>query len=199
MAADGKKTRNKKTVKEDRNSSRSSNASNKNLELGAVIVLIIIVAAAVVFSNRGTSGTSQHNTTSQPMANFNATSYKTTVPQTNSGSNQSVNGQTKFAGSNYSEIAHLLYGPNQTSIKFEAPGFNESLVDLSSGAVNITFRKLGNVGYNLVFTVPKGYSLYYLEGSYGDDSPPTGEYSLIDDGVILVNPQGYVVGNVTKP
>ena len=66
MAADGKKTRNKKTVKTDRN--RSGNTSNKNLELGAAIVLIIIVAAAVVFSNRGTSGTSRHNTTSQPMA-----------------------------------------------------------------------------------------------------------------------------------
>ena len=63
MAADGKKTRNKKTVKTDRN--RSGNTSNKNLELGAAIVLIIIVAAAVVFSDRGTSGTSRHNTTSQ--------------------------------------------------------------------------------------------------------------------------------------
>ncbi len=197
MAADRKKTRNKKAVKTD--GDRSRKASNKNLELGAAIILIIIVAAAVVFSNRGTSGNSHHNTTSQPMANFNATSYKTTVPQAYSGSNSSGNGQTKFAGSNYSEIAHLLYGPNQTSIKFEAPGFNESITDLSSGAVNITFTKLGNVGYNVVFTVPKGYSLYYLEGSYGDDNPPTGEYSLIDDGIILVNPQGYVVGNVTKP
>jgi hypothetical protein len=197
MAADGKKTRNKKAVKADR--TRSNNAPNKNLVLGAIIVLIIIVAAAVVFSDRGTSGTSRHNTTSQPMANFNSTNYKTTVPQAYSGSNSSGNGQTKFAGSNYSYIAHLLYGPNQTSIKFKAPGFNESLVDLSSGAVNITFRKLGNVGYNVVFTVPKGYSLYYLEGSYGDDNPPAAEYSLIDDGVILVNPQGYVVGNVVKP
>ena len=197
MAADGKKTKNKKTVKTDR--SRSDNEGSRNLVLGAAIIIIIIVAAAVVFGNRGTSGTSHRNTTSQPMANFNATSYRTTVPQTYSGSNQSVNGQTKFAGSNYSGIAHLLYGPNQTSIKFEAPGFNESITDLSSGAVNITFRKLGNVGYNVVFTVPKGYSLYYLEGSYGDDNPPAAEYSLIDDGVILVNPQGYVVGNVVKP
>ena len=61
MAADGKKTRNKKVVKTDRN--RVRNASNKNLELGAAIILIIIVAAAVVFSNRGTSGTSHRNTT----------------------------------------------------------------------------------------------------------------------------------------
>ena len=197
MAANGKKTMKKKAIKKDRKV--SINASNKNLELGAAIILIIIVAAAVVFSNRGASGSSRHNTTSQPMANFNSTSYRTTVPQINASSNSSGNGQTKFAGSNYSEIAHLLYGPNQTSIKFEAPGFNESLTDLSSGAVNITFRKLGNVGYNVVFTVPKGYSLYYLEGSYGDDNPPTGEYSLIDDGVILVNPQGYIIGNVTKP
>ena len=197
MAADRKKTRNKKAVKTSRG--RSNDTGGKNLVLGAAVVLIIIVAAAVVFSNRGTSGPSQHNTTSQPMADLNVTSYRTTVPQINASSNSSGNGQTKFAGSNYSEIAHLLYGPNQTSIKFVAPGFNESVTDLSSGAVNITFRKLGNVGYNVAFTVPKGYSLYYLEGSYGDDNPPTGEYSLIDDGVILVNPQGYVVGNVTKP
>jgi hypothetical protein len=197
MAADRKKTRNKKAVKTSRG--RSDNTGGRNLVLVAAVILIIIVAAAVVFSNRGTSGSSRHNTTSQPMANFNATSYRTTVPQINTSSNSSGKGQTKFAGSNYSEIAHLVYGPNQTGINFKAPGFDESITDLFSGAVNITFRKLGNVGYNVVFTVPNGYSLYYLEGSYGDDNPPAVEYSLIDDGVILVNPQGYVVGNVTKP
>ena len=186
MAADKKKTKNK-------------NPTNKNLILGAIAVVLIIVIAAAVLSNRGSAGSSQHNTTSQPTANFNVTSYGTTVPQSHNGSNSTGNGQMRFSGSNYSEIAHLLYGPNQTSIKFEAPGFNESITDLSSGAVNLTFRKLGNVGFDVTFTVPNGYSLYYLEGSYGDDIQPTTEYSLIDDGVILVNPQGYVVGNVMSP
>jgi len=186
MAVDKKKTNDKNPV-------------NKNLILGAIAVVVIIVVAAAILGNHGSANSPKHNTTSQPTANFNVTSYGTTVPQSYTGGNSSGNGQTKFAGSNYSEIAHLLYGPNQTSIKFEAPGFNESITDLSSGAVNFTFRKLGNVGFDVTFTVPNGYSLYYLEGSYGDDNPPTGEYSLIDDGVILVNPQGYVTGNVTAP
>ncbi len=184
-------------AKEKKN--KSNDPVNKNLIVGAIAVIIIILAVAVLIGDRGAQGSSSHYTTSQPMANFNVTSYGTTVPQSYAGGNSSGSGQTKFAGSNYSEIAHLLYGPKQTSIKFEAPGFNESVTDLSSGGVSFTFTKLGNVGFDVTFTVPNGYSLYYLEGSYGDDNPPTGEYSLIDDGVILVNQQGYVVGNVISP
>ena len=159
-----------------------------------VLIAIVVIVAAILGSN---SAPRTQNSSTGSQESFNVTSFGTTIPQTNASNNAS--GQTRFAGSSYSQIAHILYGPNQTTVGFEAPGFNENITNLSAGTVNVTFTKLGNVGLDATFTVPKGYSLYYLEGSYGDDSPPTGEYSLIDDGVILVSQTGYVVGNVMAP
>ena len=176
----------------------NNSIGSRKLAIGIVaIVAVLVIAAIILGSNPAKPG--QRNSTTSSQANFNMTSYGTTVPQTNASNSTSDNAKVRFAGSNYSQIAHLIYGPNQTSIKFEAPGFNENIVNLSSGTVNVTFSKLGNVGLNSTFTVPKGYSLFYLEGSYGDDSVPTGEYSLSDDGVILVDSSGYVVGNVMSP
>ena len=169
---------------------------NRSGLIVAAVLVIVIVAISFMLSGFNAAQKSQTNeTTQQP--SFKVTSFGTTVPQSNA--TNSTAGETRFAGLNYSQIAHLLYGPNQTSIKFEAPGFDENLTSISAYGANFTFTKLGAVGFDRSFYIPKGYSLYYLEGSYGDDSPPTGEYSLIDDGVILVNPAGYVIGNVTQP
>jgi hypothetical protein len=46
-------------------------------------------------------------------------------------------------------------------------------------------------GASQVVTLDKGYSLYIIETSYGDDGIGS-DYSLADDGFVVVNQSGYL-------
>lgn len=170
-----------------------------NLGIIVAIVIVIVLAAIFLMQNKGGAA---YVTTQQ-----SSVAQQTTVAQGNNTTQQSTStvGQEttvaqsnaiKLAGSIYASQANLVYAPGMSSPKYVAAGFNISIKSISGANVSVTLSALSNRLSNSTFVLPKNDSLYYVDASLGDDSAPSGEYSLSDDHVAIVNASGYIVNNV---
>jgi hypothetical protein len=103
---------------------------------------------------------------------------------------QANSSKTLFADTQYAPYSYLI-SSGQLSQQAQAAltGFNMT-VKQSNGTKLITMA-LAGTSTNSTFTVPKGYSLYIVETTFGDDGYGY-DSSLGDDGFVLVDSNGYV-------
>lgn len=143
----------------------------------AALSAVILVAIAVILVSvpHYGSGTSAQVTTTAAQQNTNQSSIL-------------------FSATQYWQYAYLVSAPTlNSSAQAAISGFRIANRSVGNGAYNLTFVSLSGSMPNESFTLKNGDRLYYIEGSFSDDSPPSGEYSLGDDGFVTTNSAGYVI------
>ena len=90
--------------------------------------------------------------------------------------------------------AYLISAPilNSTT-QYATAGFNITERNLANGSTSVNIASIYSAAINSTYVISSNEKLYYIDISLGDDSPPSGEYSLSDDGVVLTNLQGYII------
>jgi len=101
---------------------------------------------------------------------------------------------TKLIDEPYFSKAYLISSDTlDTAAQNAISGFSLSKTALADGSVNITLKALNSEYTDRSYTVQPGQSLYFIEMSGGDDSPPNGERYINDDSAVIVDSNGYVV------
>ncbi|MDE1850583.1 MAG: hypothetical protein KGH54_02190 [Candidatus Micrarchaeota archaeon] len=96
-----------------------------------------------------------------------------------------------FASTQYAPFAYLISSATLSAQAQAAlSGFTLSRSSSQNGTDTITLTYLGDGSKQAIVLRPK-YSLYFIETSFGDDGFGS-ESSLGDDGIVLVDPNGYV-------
>lgn len=128
-------------------------------------------------------------------SNGAASSSQTSQPSSQAASSQQTGQQVRFADTQYANYAYLISG-NTISSNAQAAlaGFQRSVTVQADGSQVVTLKALNPNYQNQQYTVQPGQQLYFIETSFGDDRAPDGEYSLGDDGAVLVDQNGYIVG-----
>ncbi len=127
------------------------------------------------------------------MVNAGATAATNTIAQQQGASSQNATNIT-LAASGYATYAYLISSPITNSTAQRAiAGFNITQQELANGSVRITIAAVGNPTTGGNYTILPGEKLYYIDLSLGDDSAPSGEYNMGDDGIILTNTAGYII------
>jgi hypothetical protein len=122
----------------------------------------------------------------------NTSAINSTTVNNNSTATKSSNPNAiKLVNSQYASISYKIFpGPQSAQSLKALIGIEMSNITISNGTkieLSMNNNPISNV------YVPKNDSLYFIEASYGDDF---GSYegSLGDDGIILVNSSGYIIG-----
>jgi hypothetical protein len=170
---------------------------------GALVAGLLVLA--LVLRATGTSGAGPVNVgglasaRAQPSPTAAATPQPT-VPQTaQAGSTpapatspSSANTGILFADWQYKRSSFQIYpGPIGSDAQTALSGFDVSVQDQGSTAV-LTFKALSSRYHDATVTLDKGNSAYFVETSMRDD-PNGQENELNDDGVVVVDPQGYIL------
>lgn len=148
-------------------------AKTAMLLTGAIVIIIVVAAAALLLGN-------------------SAPSHSTTTAQQSAAATSTNSSAILFATSQYAQISYLLYSPRTNRTSYEAAGFNVSIRKLANGSIAAIISMLSDPASNSTFTFLGTDSLYFIDSSLGDDSPPSGDYNLGDDGTALVNSTGYL-------
>jgi len=101
---------------------------------------------------------------------------------------------TRFDGWRFAQYSYQIYpgDPNEDAKKALA-GFQLSVQD--QGDTVLLELKATNSRYrDASYTVPKEDTAYFVETTMRDD-PNDQEQNLGDDGVVTVNPEGYLIGS----
>ena len=118
----------------------------------------------------------------------NANAVNTNSQNQSSQSNQG----TLFADSQYANYAYLISGDTLSSDAQTAlTGFDLKKTDNADGSTTYDLVATNPEYQTQEYTIQPGQSLYFLEGSLGDDSG--GEHMLGDDAAIIVDSNGYIV------
>ena len=141
--------------------------------------LAVIVACGIIFAALG------HGSGAQITASG---SSSTTVGQSGS----TGGGTPLFANSQYAPYAYLISQPPLSSAATAAlAGFKVSSTQLSNGSTQMALS-VSATNANQTVTLGKGYKMYFIETSFGDDAFGY-ESSLGDDGYMVVDPTGHIV------
>lgn len=99
----------------------------------------------------------------------------------------------RFDGWKYKQYAFQVFpGPVSTDAKTALAGFDFSIQDQTDGTVLLNLKALSSRYRDASFTVDKKNTAYFVETSMRDD-PNDAENNLNDDGLIVVNPDGYIL------
>ena len=170
-------------------------------KVGAIIgisaaALVVIIAAVFLFSGVLHRGTSAADATGA--SNYASSGAQTGAPNNAQAASQNSQGSSqqnkiKFADTRYANYAYDI-SDNATSQRETAAlaGFDVKKSQNTDGSLRITLKALEPQYHDQSYTVSPGQKLYFIEGSFGDDSGKS-EYSLGDDMAVLVDAQGYVV------
>lgn len=142
----------------------------------------------------GSTGSGPGNLTS-PAASRSAEGSASPSPQA---SRKPSPSSTKAPGpllssTSYGAFAHQLYpGSTSASAKLALAGF--SFTTKPSGSlVLFTLSVAGGAQQPQTKSYPAGDHIYFIEASYGDDSGAA-DYNFSDDGVVVTDATGHVVG-----
>jgi hypothetical protein len=103
-----------------------------------------------------------------------------------------ANTGTVFASWQYRQYAFEVYpGPISSDGQRALAGFDLSVQD-QGATVLLTFKALSSRYQDATVTVDKANTAYFIETSMRDD-PNGQENQLNDDGVVMVDPQGYLL------
>jgi hypothetical protein len=100
---------------------------------------------------------------------------------------------TLFDTWRYKQKSYQIYpGDLSSDAKRALAGFEMNVQDQGS-SVLLQLKATSSRYHDASFTVDKGNTAYFVETSTRDDPGDTAEQNLGDDGVIVVNPQGYLI------
>ncbi len=164
----------------------------------AALVAAVVLGLAFLLGGAGggspalpqqSIASSSSNAAQQSPAQTSPTPPSTTpTPAPSAGVPSSV----RFDDSPYKRYAFQLYpGEISSQTKRALSGFELSVQD-EGGKVRVTLKALSSQYRDAQTVIDKGDTAYFIETSMGDD--PSGlEQDLGDDGIIVVNPQGYIL------
>ena len=180
----------------------NKNKKNNNMLAGIVILVIIVLGIAYfLYSGSGVVGIVQNTTVNRSIATSTIISVQnkannSSIAKTNSNLTTNKTEQ-KFSSSSIYNYAHLVaQNPYNSSINYIAAGAKVSEMNETNGSISINITEISD-SQSKTIVLSKGESLYYSDMSYADDIPPSGEYSTIDDGLVVVNAQGFIVNQTT--
>ncbi|MGB2695115.1 MAG: hypothetical protein WBD55_08000 [Dehalococcoidia bacterium] len=100
---------------------------------------------------------------------------------------------TRFDDWPYHDASFQVYpGPIGSDARKALAGFDLTVQD-QGPSVTLVFKALSSRYQDATVSVPKGNTAYFIETTMRDDPSPQEDNELNDDGVIIVNPQGYIV------
>lgn len=145
-------------------------------------VLAVIAALIVVSLYTGHAASNSAGTSAGPQA-----------PQTSTVGQTGNNSKILFANTQYAPYSYLAY-PGQPSqqAKLALSGFNLTANQLLNGSAKISITIVGTTQSQSLLLMPN-YKLYVIETTFGDDSLNF-DSSYGDDGFVVVDPNGYIVG-----
>jgi len=98
----------------------------------------------------------------------------------------------RFDDWKYKQYSFQVYpGEVSSDAQKALAGFDLSVQDQGDGKVLLTLKALSSRYQDATFTVDQGNTAYFVETSMRDD-PNDVENNLGDDGVVVVDPQGYI-------
>ena len=155
----------------------SSKGRNRNLALAAVALLVFVLAAGLaVYTTSGNS------------------SSGSAAPATTSAAQSSNSSAVLFSSTSAYSYSYLVSASSlSTAARQAVSGFSINRTVFANGSIRMAIDSLQQGGPNETIVIKPGESLYYVEGSFSDDSPPSGEYAYSDDGFVLTNSSGYVI------
>lgn len=115
----------------------------------------------------------------------------TTVQGSQSAANQTV--AILLSQTHLAPYAYQIYPYNSSTPRTAYSGFNITTGEIVNGNVTVRIANYLNQSQNVSYSFLSTDRLYYIDTSFGDDSAPSGEYSLGDDGAVLTNSTGYIV------
>lgn len=107
-----------------------------------------------------------------------------------SGTNQTIQ---LLSRTQYAPYTYQIYPHNSSTPSASYAGFNITIGKVVNGNVTVILSNYMNRSQNATYKFLASDELYYIDTSLGDDSVPSGEYNLGDDGVALTNQSGYLV------
>lgn len=157
----------------------------KNAAYAIIVLAVVAMMAAAILSTRSSSAIQPVTRIQSAMAQ----SSTTTVPAQ---SNVSAQAPVLFSRTAYAPYAFQVF-PGSMSQQASAAmsGFSMNTTALANGTTSISVS-LKSTSQSQTIMLGPGYKLYVIETTFGDDGYGS-DYSLGDDGFVLVNQTGYVV------
>ncbi len=153
-------------------------------------VLIVAGILAMMAASLLQNGSGSSPTTSARQASGMQGSTTTVAPT--AASNTPQRAPVFFSSTPYYPYAYQIFPGNMSQqARAAMSGFALRAAALPNGSTNVTIS-LMSTSQNQSIVLGQGYSLYIIETTFGDDGY-NAEYSLGDDGFIVVNQSGYVV------
>ncbi len=147
-----------------------------------VTVIAVVVIAAVAAVALGMHPTPSASQGSQAV---------TTAGQGSNSATASDQTKVLFANTQYAPYSYQVYpGPLSQQAQAALSGFSMKNTTLQNSSVIVTLTVVGS-GQQQTVVLQPGYKLYIVEATFGDDSFRS-DYSLGDDGFVVVDPNGYV-------
>jgi hypothetical protein len=98
----------------------------------------------------------------------------------------------QFSGWRFQQYSYQIYpGPANSDAQKALAGFDLSVQDQGNSVV-VNLKALSSRYHDAQYTVAKGDTAYFVETTLRDD-PNSQENNLNDDGVVVVDPQGYLL------
>jgi hypothetical protein len=98
----------------------------------------------------------------------------------------------QFSSWQFAQYSFQIYpGPASSDALNALAGFSLSVQDQGNSVV-VNLKALSSRYHDAQYTVTKGDTAYFVETSMRDD-PTNQENNLNDDGIVVVNPQGYLL------
>ncbi len=140
----------------------------------------LTLAAAPSASSARSAQVSAPNATAAPTAQASAPNA-TQAPSS-----------VQFSSWQFAQYSYEIYpGPANSDAQKALAGFSLSVQDQGSSVV-VNLKALSSRYHDAQYTVAKGDTAYFVETSMRDD-PTNQENDLGDDGVVVVDPQGYIL------
>lgn len=172
---------------------------------GGAALAVTAVAAAVLavhgYGNPGSLGLRSGGLTgSKPLS---ASQTPTPTPSNSAGVSPSASPSAQptssatpgplLSSTSYGAYSYRLYpGTPSANAKLALAGFTYK-VKPHSGSVTFTLTVLGGSQAPITKTYPASDRIYFVEAAFGDDSQ-NAEYNFGDDGLVVTNASGHVVG-----
>jgi hypothetical protein len=160
--------------------------------VGAGVVLYETGSGATVPDSSAFSLAAPPSASSTPLAQVSAPNA-TPAPsgQASAPNATPASSSVQFSSWQFAQYSYQIYpGPANSDAQKALAGFNLSLQDQGNSVV-VNLKALSSRYQDAQYTVAKGNTAYFVETTLRDD-PSGQENNLNDDGVVVVDPQGYL-------
>jgi len=148
-----------------------------------------LVGSSIQYGSNSASRAIQAIASSTPPAQVSAPNA---TPAAAAPSAIPASSSVQFSSWQFAQYSYQIYpGPANGDAQKALAGFDLSVQDQGNSVV-VNLKALSSQYNDAQFTVAKGNTAYFVETTLRDD-PNSQENNLNDDGVVVVDPQGYLL------